>query len=76
MTTAITGVHPYADKFPMLPESELQELAESILQNGLRQPIVLTEDGLILDGRNRAIQRTPELDHRRRKQLMAARRAA
>lgn len=51
---AITGVHPYADKFPMLPESELQELAESILQNGLRQPIVLTEDGLILDGRNRA----------------------
>lgn len=51
---AITGVHPYADKFPMLPEPELQELAESILQNGLRQPIVLTEDGLILDGRNRA----------------------
>ena len=27
-------------------------------------------------GTNRAIQRTPELDHRRRKQLMAARRAA
>ena len=53
-TPAITGVHPYADKFPMLPEPELQELAESILQNDLRQPIVLTEDGLILDGRNRA----------------------
>lgn len=53
-TASITGVHPYADKFPMLPESELSELAESILQNGLRQPIVLTEDGLILDGRNRA----------------------
>ncbi|MFT4199821.1 ParB N-terminal domain-containing protein [Gordonia sp. (in: high G+C Gram-positive bacteria)] len=49
----ITGVHPYADKFPMLPESELQELAESIRANGLRNPIVVTPDGLILDGRNR-----------------------
>lgn len=46
--------HPYADKFPMLPEAELAELAESIAANGLRNPIVLTTDGLILDGRNRA----------------------
>ena len=46
--------HPYADKFPMLSEPELAELAESIRANGLRNPVVVTEDGLILDGRNRA----------------------
>lgn len=46
--------HPYADKFPMLPDSELTELAESIATNGLRQPIVVDREGRILDGRNRA----------------------
>ena len=49
----VTGVHPYADKFPMLPDSELDELAESIKTVGLLHPIVVTPDGLILDGRNR-----------------------
>ena len=47
-------VHPYADKFPMLPDTELEELAESIRQNGLRQPVVLDKEGRLLDGRNRA----------------------
>lgn len=51
--TAITGIHPYADQFPMLPQAELEELAQSIRDSGLRQPIVVTVDGLILDGRNR-----------------------
>lgn len=51
--TAITGVHPYADKFPMLPDDELAELAESISEHGLRNPIIVTPDGLIIDGRNR-----------------------
>jgi hypothetical protein len=51
--TKITGVHPYADKFPMLPETELAELADSISVNGLRLAIVITPGGLILDGRNR-----------------------
>ncbi len=51
--SVITGTHPYADKFPVLPESELAELAESIRANGLRSAVVLTPDGLILDGRNR-----------------------
>lgn len=45
--------HPYADKYPMLPDVELEELAESIRANGLRQPIVLDTEGRILDGRNR-----------------------
>lgn len=52
-TQAITGVHPYAEKFPMLPEADLAELAESVRANGLRNPVVVTPDGLILDGRNR-----------------------
>ncbi|VEI13250.1 ParB N-terminal domain-containing protein [Trueperella bialowiezensis] len=45
--------HPYADKYPMLPDDELAELAESIRANGLRQPIVTDREGRILDGRNR-----------------------
>jgi ParB-like chromosome segregation protein Spo0J len=53
MPTQIKGVHPYAEKFPMLPEAEMEELADSISVNGLRLPIVVTPDGLILDGRNR-----------------------
>lgn len=44
--------HPFANKFPMLPESELKELAEDIKINGLNNPIYLYQDK-ILDGRNR-----------------------
>ncbi len=49
----IVGVHPYADKFPMLTDVELDELAESIASIGLINPIVVDPAGLILDGRNR-----------------------
>lgn len=49
----ITGIHPYADKFPMLPPSEHEELRESVRSNGLRNPIVLDRDGRVIDGRNR-----------------------
>ena len=49
----IAGVHPYAEKFPMLADAELDELAESIATIGLINPIVIDPAGLILDGRNR-----------------------
>ncbi len=51
---APTGsVHPAAAVFPMLPNDELEALAESIADVGLLSPIVLTPDGDVLDGRNR-----------------------
>ncbi len=53
MTARIVGVHPYAEKFPMLSDGELDELAESIASIGLINPVVVDPAGLILDGRNR-----------------------
>jgi hypothetical protein len=46
-------VHPYADEFPMASEDELEALAENIATVGLIHAIVITPDGLVLDGRNR-----------------------
>jgi hypothetical protein len=46
--------HPAANYFPMFAEDRLRALADDIAANGLRDPIVLTSDGLLLDGRNRA----------------------
>jgi hypothetical protein len=45
-------VHPVADLFPLMSESELRELGEDIKENGLRASIVVYKDKL-LDGRNR-----------------------
>lgn len=45
--------HPAADLFPMMPDDELQALADDIATNGLNQPVVIYK-GQILDGRNRA----------------------
>ena len=47
------NAHPFADLFPMMEDDELQKLADDIRDNGLHQAIWKTEDGRILDGRNR-----------------------
>jgi ParB-like chromosome segregation protein Spo0J len=46
-------VHPYADRFPLMSDEELQELADDIEANGLKEPIVRDSDGTLIDGRNR-----------------------
>jgi ParB/RepB/Spo0J family partition protein len=47
------NVHPAAAIFPMLPDDELNDLAEDIKTNGLIHPIVVDSDDQIIDGRNR-----------------------
>ena len=49
----IIAVHPYAALFPMLDSNSLADLADDIARNGQRDPIVVTADGLLLEGRNR-----------------------
>ena len=48
----VIKVHPAADLFPLMSESELRELGEDIKANGLQHVIVLHE-GKLIDGRNR-----------------------
>ena len=48
-------LHPACAAWPPMSEQELNELEEDIRVNGLREPITLTPDGLLLDGRNREI---------------------
>lgn len=45
--------HPLAERFPMLSEDELREMAASIAERGQYTPCRLAPDGLGLDGRNR-----------------------
>lgn len=51
---AFTGeIHPAAEAWPMLPADELDQLAASIGDVGLLEPIAIDTDGRLLDGRNR-----------------------
>lgn len=45
--------HAFAALFPMLPDEQIQELADDIAKNGLRSPIVVDECDHVLDGRHR-----------------------
>jgi len=45
--------HPAADCFPLLDQERLAALAEDIKANGLLHPIIVDDQGRILDGRNR-----------------------
>jgi DNA repair exonuclease SbcCD ATPase subunit len=46
-------VHPDAALWPMMPDDELEELAETIKTAGLQFPILLDSKGRLVDGRNR-----------------------
>ena len=52
-------MHPIASLFPMMPDDELDALAEDIKQHGQRESIVLARDSadifhlVVIDGRNR-----------------------
>lgn len=49
----ISGVSSHAEFYPLLDDDALQSLAADIRENGLLDPITVTEDGVLLDGRNR-----------------------
>jgi hypothetical protein len=48
-------VHAVAELLPMLDEDELTDLASDIKVNGLRNPLTLDANGVLIDGRNRRI---------------------
>lgn len=52
-TVMVTGTHRLADMFNMASDEEHAMLVESVRESGLYSPIVVTPEGLILDGRNR-----------------------
>lgn len=45
--------HALANAFPLMSHHKLDELKEDIQKNGLLEPIIVTADGQIIDGRNR-----------------------
>lgn len=45
--------HPAADLFPMLSDTELEQLAADITANGQKVPIIVQNNQILIDGRNR-----------------------
>jgi hypothetical protein len=48
-------LHAACAAWPEMKPAELRDLSNDIAAHGLRDPITLTPDGLLLDGRNRAL---------------------
>src|SRR5580704_11602041 len=48
-------LHPACAIWPDLSPADLRDLSDDIFANGLRDPVTLTPDGLLLDGKNRAL---------------------
>lgn len=46
-------VHPVAELFPLIEGDDFSQLVDSIRATGLEHPLVLSPDGMLLDGRNR-----------------------
>lgn len=53
MSEFLGEIHPLAARWPMMPDDELAALAESIAADGLSHPLVLDDQGRLVDGRNR-----------------------
>lgn len=49
----LKGVHPAADIVPMMDEEQYQALVEDIRANGFLNPVKVTDENLLIDGRNR-----------------------
>lgn len=47
-------IHPAAHAFPFVEDNRLEQIARSIAATGLRLPILVSLDGQLIDGRNRA----------------------
>ena len=56
MSETIAGleVHPVAALYPLLDEESFKELFQSVMMNGVIHPIIVDQNGRIVDGRNRA----------------------
>ena len=51
----ITGIHPACLAVPPISDEDRKNLDADIANNGLHEEILLTPEGLLLDGRNRLI---------------------